>query len=71
MLVFCVVNANDEHTKPWFKTNSFEIKFKDSISLKLCLKLWFESDWYFCSITESYVSDHKHDIYLYGKLSTS
>ena len=28
---------------------SIGVKFKD-ISVKLCLKLWFESDWHFCNI---------------------
>ena len=32
---------------------SLEVKYKDSICAELCLKLWFESDWYFCNITES------------------
>ena len=32
---------------------SVGIKYKDDISTKLCVKLWFESDWYFCNITES------------------
>ena len=32
---------------------SIGFKFKDSICAKLCLKLWFESDWYFCNVTES------------------
>ena len=29
------------------------VKYKDDIFAKLYLKLWFESDWYFCNITES------------------
>ena len=29
------------------------VKSNDKICAKLCLKLWFESDWYFCIITES------------------
>ena len=29
------------------------IKFKDSICTELYLKLWFESNWYFCYSTES------------------
>ena len=32
---------------------SLEIKFKNGISAKLCLKHWFESNWYFCNIAES------------------
>ena len=32
---------------------SLGVKFKDGICAKLCLKLWFESDWYFYNITES------------------
>ena len=30
------------------------VKFKDSICDELCLKLWFESDWYFFNIIESW-----------------
>ena len=26
---------------------------KESVGVILCLKLWFESDWYFCNINES------------------
>ena len=26
---------------------SLRVKFKDGICAKLCLKLWFESDWHF------------------------
>ena len=29
------------------------VKFKKGICVALRLKLWFESDWYFCKITES------------------
>ena len=29
------------------------VKFKDGICAKLCLKVCFEHDWYFCNITES------------------
>ena len=32
---------------------SLVVIFKDGICTKLCVKLWFESDWYFCNITES------------------
>ena len=32
---------------------SVRVKFKDGICAELCLKLWFESDWYFCNITNS------------------
>ena len=60
MLAFSVVNVNDEHMKPRFKhvylhgsKESEGVKFKKSICVELCLKLWFESDWYFCKITES------------------
>ena len=32
---------------------SVGVKFKEGICAKLCLKLWFESDWYyFCKITQ-------------------
>ena len=27
------------------------VKFKEVICIKLCLKLWFERDWYFLNIT--------------------
>ena len=49
---FCVVTVNDEHTKPTFKRKR-RVKYKDDISVELCLKLWFESDWYFYNINES------------------
>ena len=29
------------------------VKCKESICAELCLRLWFESHWYFCNITES------------------
>ena len=29
------------------------VKFKECICAELCLKLWFESDLYFCNITKS------------------
>ena len=32
---------------------SLWVQFNDSIQTELCLKLWFESDSYFCNITES------------------
>ena len=32
---------------------SLGVKFKDRIYTEFCLKLWFESDWYFYNITES------------------
>ena len=32
---------------------SVGVKFKEGIYTELCLKLWFESNWYFCKITES------------------
>ena len=32
---------------------SLVVKFKDGIRAEMCLKLWFQSDWYFCNITES------------------
>ena len=48
----CVVTLNDEHMKPRFQ-KSLGVKFKDGKSAKLCLKFWFESEGYFCNITES------------------
>ena len=32
---------------------SLQVKFNDGIWAELCLKLWFESNWYFCNIAES------------------
>ena len=32
---------------------SLGVKFKDGIWAEMCLKLWFENDWYFCHIIES------------------
>ena len=32
---------------------SLGVKFKENMSTKLSLKLWFESNWYFFNITES------------------
>ena len=32
---------------------SVGVKFKDAICAELCLRLWFESDLYFCNVTES------------------
>ena len=29
------------------------VKFEDGKCAALCLKLWFERNWYFCNITES------------------
>ena len=31
---------------------SLAINYKDGICAKLCVKLWFESRWYFCNIIE-------------------
>ena len=33
---------------------SLRVKLKDGIGTKLCLKLWFKSDWYSCNITDSW-----------------
>ena len=48
---FCVATGNHEHTKLKLK-ESLGIKCKDSICVELCLKHWFESNYYFCNITE-------------------
>ena len=32
---------------------SARVKYKDRVCADLCLKLYFENDWYFCDITES------------------
>ena len=29
------------------------VKFKEGGCAELCLKLWFEGNWYFCNITKS------------------
>ena len=50
---FCVGTINDENTKPRFERKLVEVKFNGGICTKLCLKLWFESDWYFYNIAES------------------
>ena len=50
---FCVVTLNDQHTKPRFKNKLVQVKFKECMCTELCLKLWFESDWYFYNIAES------------------
>ena len=51
---FSVVTVNDEHTKPTIGSKeSAGVKLKEGICVKLRLKLWFESDWYFCNITTS------------------
>ena len=47
-LAFSVVTVNDEHTK-----ENRGVKFKESVCAELRLKLWFESDWYFCNISKS------------------
>ena len=38
-------------------TESIGIKFKEGICAELCLKLWFEGDYYFCNITNGFESD--------------
>ena len=32
---------------------SVRVKFKEGICVELCLKLWFERDWYFWDINKS------------------
>ena len=29
------------------------VKFKEGVCAEFCLKLWIETDWYFCNITKS------------------
>ena len=48
---FTIVTVNDEHTKP--RSKSAGVKCKEDTCAELCLKLLFESDWYFCNITKS------------------
>ena len=50
---FYIVTVNDEHAKPRFKRKLTEFRFKEGICTELCLKLWFQRDWYFCNIAES------------------
>ena len=50
--IFSVVTVNDEHENLDWK-ESLGVKFKDDICVEVCLKLWFESDWYFGGTTES------------------
>lgn len=50
VFAFCGVTINDEHTKLDSKER---IRVKDGICTKLCLQLWFESDWSFCNVTDS------------------
>ena len=38
-------------------TENIGIKFKEGICAELCLKLWFEGDYYFCNITNGFESD--------------
>ena len=45
VFAFCVVNLRYIGSE-----ENIGVKFKDVICPKLCLKLWFESDWYFCNI---------------------
>ena len=52
VLLFSVVIVDDEHQNLGSK-ESVGIKFKEGIYTKFCLKLWFDSNWYFCKITES------------------
>ena len=57
---FCVVTVNAKHTKPIRSKGSLGVKYKDDICTELCLKIWFESDWYFCNITKpGWFSVHK------------
>ena len=49
---FCVVTINNNHANLGSR-GSIGVKYKDDICGKLSLQLWFESDWYFCNITES------------------
>ena len=48
----CFLCSNDKHMKPRF-TKSVGINYIVSMCTKFCLKLWFESNWYYCNITES------------------
>ena len=51
---FSAVTVNYGHTKHTIGSKeSVGVKFKEGICAELCLKLWFESDWYFCNITKS------------------
>ena len=49
---FCVVTVDDKDTR--LKERKIGIiKFKIGICAELCLKLWFDSGWYFCNVTDS------------------
>ena len=49
---FYVVTVNDKHTNLGAQER-VGVKYIDGLYAKFCLKLWFESDWYFCNMTES------------------
>ena len=51
MFAFCVVAVNNKHTGHRFKRKR-RVNYEENICAKLCLKLWFESERYFCDITE-------------------
>ena len=46
---FCVETVNDKHTEPRFKRKR-RVEYKDDICAESCLKLWFESNWYFYNL---------------------
>ena len=51
---FSVATVDDEHTKSTgVSKESVGAKFKEGACAELCLKLLFESDWYFCNINKS------------------
>ena len=43
-----MMNIRNLHSK-----EGIGVKSKEDLHDELYLKLWFESDWYFCNITES------------------
>ena len=51
-LAFNGLTFTDEHTRQTKKKEA-GVKYKNDICVGLCLKLLFESDWYFCNITLS------------------
>ena len=53
VFAFCVVNVNDWYNiRNLGSKESSGVKFKNGICAELCLKLWFESDWYVYIITD-------------------
>ena len=52
MFAFSVLTVNDEHRKPRFTRKRTGYITRQHIC-QILFKALFESDWYFCNITES------------------